>query len=114
VTHAAFDFELLLNEGSDHDWTLNRELRIAVPVERCIQQSPWGLPTATPEVVLFFKAGGDLTAAELEARNNVFRPRDEQDLFALLPILTGAQRSWLRESLGRVQLEHPWLTHLES
>jgi hypothetical protein len=114
VTHTAFEFEFLLVEGSDHDWILNREPHIAVPLERCIRQSPWGSPTAAPEVVLFFKAGGNLTTAEVEARNNVFRPRDEQDFFALLPTLTGAQRLWLRESLGKVQHEHPWLTHLES
>lgn len=67
---------------------------------------------------------GNLTSAEAEARtnaagtnaagNNAFRPRDEQDLFALLPILTRTQRSWLRDSLGTVRRDHPWLAHLES
>jgi hypothetical protein len=114
VTHSAFEFEFLLNERSDHGWVLNRELDIATPLDRCTGPSSWGLPTATPEVVLFYKAGGNLTAAEREACSGTPRPRDEQDFFALLPTLTGAQRAWLRESLAAVQPAHPWLTYLGS
>jgi hypothetical protein len=111
ATHTAFEFEFLLNERSGDDWVLNRELHIAAPLDRCTGQSSWGVPTATPEIVLFHKAGGNLTAAELETRSGT-RSRDEQDFLALLPSLTQAQRSWLRGSLGKVQPEHPWLTRL--
>lgn len=112
LTHTAVEFEFLLNERSGHDWVLNREHGMAVPLERCVRPSPWGLPTASAEVVLFFKAGGNLTAAEAETSTDILRPHDEQDFFALLPILTAAQRSWLRESLGTAQPDHPWLSHL--
>jgi hypothetical protein len=94
-------------------WILNRELDIAVALERAIRMSPWGLPTASPEVVLFFKAGGNRSAAEMRTVKNV-RRRDEEDFFALLPVLTAEQRSWLRESLAKLQPEHPWSTHLAS
>lgn len=114
ATHTDFEFEFLLSERSDHGWVLNRELQIAVPLDRGTGQSSWGLPTAAPEVVLFYKAGGNLTTAEREAWSGTFRPRDEQDFFALLPTLTGAQRAWLRESLTAVQPAHPWLTYLGS
>jgi hypothetical protein len=114
MTHTAFEFEFLLNERSGHDWVLNRERCITVPLDRCVRQSSWGLPTAPPEVVLFYKAGGNLTAAEIEAWSGGFRPRDEQDFFALLPTLAEAARSWLRESLAKVLPEHPWLAHLAS
>jgi hypothetical protein len=114
ATHTAFEFEFLLNEGSDHHWILNPALDIAVPLDRGIRQSPWGLPTAAPEVVLFFKAGGSLSAAERQAGNLRFRRRDEQDFLALLPTLNAAQHSWLRDSLGQIQPEHPWLTDLDS
>jgi hypothetical protein len=114
ATHTAFEFEFLLVERSGHDWILNRDPYITVPLQSCTRQSSWQLPAETAEVVLFYKAGGDLTRAEVAARDEVVRPQDEQDFDALLPILTGAQRSWLRESLGRVRPHHPWLTHLGS
>jgi hypothetical protein len=114
LTHTDFEFEFLLNEGSDDYWVLNRDLDIAVPLERCIRMSSWGLPTATAEVVLFFKAGGDRSVNDMLTVNKLFRHRDEQDFFALLPTLSDAQRSWLRESLGRIRPEHPWLVHLDS
>lgn len=63
---------------------------------------------------MFYKAGGDLTPAELAARRGGFRPRarDAQDFHALLSILTGAQRGWLREALATVAPAHPWLPRL--
>jgi hypothetical protein len=106
--HPAFEFEFLLNERSGQEWVLNREPRIAVPLDRCIRRSDWALPTAAPEVVLFYKGGGNLTGAE----GDTLRPGDEQDFHALLPTLTDAQRSCLRESLAKVRREHPWLAHL--
>lgn len=114
VTHAAFEFEFLLNEGSDGYCVLNSDLDVAVPLERCVRPSSWGLPAAAAEVVLFFKAGGSLSAAQMRTSEKLFRPRDEQDFFALMPALSQAQRSWLRESLGKIQREHPWLVHLDS
>ncbi len=112
ATHTAFEFEFLLNARDGRDWVLNQEARIAVPVDGSIRRSPWGLPTAAPEVVVFFKAGGNLTAAEIEALHGGPRRRDEQDFLALLPVLTDAARAWLRDSLGAVRPEHPWLAHL--
>jgi hypothetical protein len=86
LTHSAFEFEFLLVDGA--------------AAERGIPRSPWGLPTAAPEFVLFIKGRGGI------------RPRDEQDFLALHPALTAAQRAWLRESLDAVDPEHPWLAHL--
>jgi hypothetical protein len=114
VRHTAFEFEFLLNERAGHDWVLNREAQLTVPVDGAVRRPAGGLPTAAPEVVLFYKAGGNLTYAEVEAGGYGIRPHDEQDLLALLPTLTGPQRSWLRESLATVRPGHPWLTHLAS
>lgn len=114
ATHAAFEFEFLLNERSGDEWVLNREQRIVVPLDRSTQRSTWGLPTASPEVVLFFKAGGNVSAAELETSGGGLRSRDEEDFFALLPILSATQRSWLRDSLAEVRPAHPWLAQLAS
>lgn len=114
LTHTAFEFEFLLNDGSDGHCVLSRDLDVVVPLERCMRPSSWGLPTAAAEVVLFFKAGGGLTVTEMRTANTLFRHRDEQDFFALLPTLSEAQRSWLRESIGKIRPEHPWLVHLDS
>ncbi|PZG03080.1 hypothetical protein C1J01_46610 [Nonomuraea aridisoli] len=112
LTHTEFGFEFLLNERSGHDWVLNREHGIAVPLERAVQTSQWGLATAAPEIVLFFKAGGHLTPDQAHAANDVLRPHDEQDLLALLPILTTDRRTWLAHTLGKTHPGHRWLTHL--
>jgi hypothetical protein len=112
VTHSAFEFEFLLNERRGEDWVLNRDQQIAVAVDRSTRQSSWGLPTLAPEVVLFYKAGGHLTAAEAEAGGAVPRPHDVRDFLALLPVLTAAQRFWLAASLAEARPGHPWLTQL--
>jgi hypothetical protein len=114
VTHTAFEFEFLLNEVFDGHCVLNRDLDVAVPLEGCVRPSSWGLPTAAPEVVLFLKGGGNLRVSEMRTGSGLFRHRDEQDFFALLPTLLEDQRSWLRESLGKIRPEHPWLVHLDS
>ena len=115
LTHPAFEFEFLLNEGTDDGrCVLNPALDVAVPLERCVGRSAWGLPTAAAEVVLFFKAGGNPETLDARPAHELFRPRDEQDFLALLPTLTDAQRSWLRTAIGRIRADHPWLAHLGS
>ena len=92
-----FTLEAILNERSGGDWVLSREVMISRPLNRCVRQSAWGLPTVVPEVALFFKAQ-DL------------RRRDRADFLALLPRLTGEQRDWLRDAISRAG--HPWLAQL--
>jgi hypothetical protein len=112
LRHSAYEFELLLNARAGSDWVLNREAPIAVPVHLGRRLSPWGVPTAPPEVVIFFKADAHLTTGEIAGSPGAPRPRDEQDVFALLPILTEAGRAWLHRSIAAVRPEHPWLPHL--
>jgi hypothetical protein len=114
LTHTAFEFEFILVERTGEDWILNPEHGISIGLDHGIQQSPWGLPTAVPEVVLFIKAGGALTTAEVEAATRLYRPRDEQDFFALLPTLDATQRHWLHARLSTVLPRHPWLARLGS
>ena len=57
-----------------------------------------------PEVILFFKA------TLYVGTKNHLRPTDEADFVALLPLLSGEQRTWLREAVTRVYVgEHPWV-----
>jgi hypothetical protein len=113
LAHADFEFEFILVDGTDSDWILNADHGIRVPREHGIRLSPWGVPAAAPEIVLFVKAGGNLPATEAEA-GTAIRPRDEQDFFALLPVLSAAERLWLRKSLGAVHPGHPGSSTLGS
>ena len=101
--HAKFDdgleWEVQLNERSGDEWLVNRQPRIAIPVERFALRSPWGLPTMSPEVLLWYKAR-DL------------RPHDELDFVALRGRLTASERAWLRHALSVADPAHPWLAHL--
>ena len=91
-----FGLDVQINERSGDDWIFSREPRIAVPLQRAVRQSDWGLPTLVPEVILLYKA--------VEPRR-----RDKLDFLALLPHLTDEQRDWLRSAISL--LDHPWLTH---
>jgi hypothetical protein len=92
-----FSLDIQLNDRSGDDWILSRQPRISLPLRNAVHQSPWGLPTVVPEVLLFFKA--------LELRR-----RDKLDFLALLPDLTQEQRDWLRSAISLVG--HPWLSQL--
>ncbi len=101
-----FSLDIQLNERSDADWILSRQPRISLPLRKGVQQSPWGLPTVVPEVLLFFKA------TAYAGTPNYMRPRDRQDFLALKPRLSKEQRNWLREAISVVDAEHPWLSQL--
>jgi Aminoglycoside-2''-adenylyltransferase len=89
------------------EWVLNREPRVAPPLAECIRQSGWGIPTVTPEVLIFFKM------TLYVGTKNHLRPQDEADFVALLPLLSLGQREWLREAVSGVYVgEHPWLGRL--
>ena len=97
ATDQGFSLDIQLNDRSGDEWILSRQPRISLPLRDGVQQSPWGLPTVVPEVLLFFKA------CEL-------RRRDKLDFLALLPHLTQEQRDWLRSAISLVG--HPWLSQL--
>jgi hypothetical protein len=92
-----FSLDVQFGDRSGDDWILSSQPRISLPLRKGVQQSPWGLPTVVPEVLLFFKA--------LELRR-----RDKLDFLTLLPDLTQEQRDWLRSAISLVG--HPWLSPL--
>lgn len=92
-----FWLDIQVNERADGDWVFKRQPRISLGMEPSIRQSGWGLPTMAPEAIVFYKAS-DL------------RERDRLDFEALLPILSGDQRSWLRDAIAGAG--HPWLGRL--
>jgi hypothetical protein len=96
---AGFSLDIQLNERSGRHWVFSREPRVAMSLRRGVRASAWGVPTAVPEVLLFYKSKD-------------MRAHDELDFLALLPHLTEEQYNWLREAISLVHPGHPWLAHL--
>jgi hypothetical protein len=97
TTRARYEFEFLLNGRAGRDLVVDPDLRITLPLKECARESPWGVPTLAPEIVLFFKGRGGQ------------RPRDQRDFEALLPTLTPVERAWLANSLRQDRADHAWL-----
>lgn len=94
-----YPLDIQIDDRDGDEWVLRREPRVALPLRDAIKVSRWGVPTAAPEVLLFFKA--------MEPRR-----RDWRDFVAFLPHLTASQSSWLREAIARVDAGHPWVDAL--
>jgi hypothetical protein len=92
-----FWLDIQICESDAGEWLMQREPRISAALAESIRMSPWGVPTAVPEVLLFYKAHEP-------------RQRDRRDFDALAPSLEGEQRLWLREAIERA--EHPWVARL--
>ena len=88
-----FVLDIQIDAGVDGEWVLLQRPLIGLSLERAVRISPWGIPTASPEVLLFFKAR-DL------------RVLDQEDFAALLPRLDSEQRNWLHDAVS--VLGHPW------
>ncbi len=104
-----FGLEIVLNQRAGGTWVMSDEPWVSLPVVRCVRRSSWGVPTAVPEVVLFYKATAYFDDETLLSRN----PKDEADFLALLPVLKEKQRAWLRDAISCVRPGHPWVAHLE-
>lgn len=50
-----FDFEVNIAQGSGKDWILHLDPHVAMPVDEAIAISRWGVPTAAPAVVAYYK-----------------------------------------------------------
>ena len=91
-----FPLDIQVDDREGDEWVMRREPRVSMPLRDAVRVSPWGVPTAVPEALLFFKA--------MEPRR-----RDWRDFVAFLPHLTKGQSSWLRSAIERVDPEHPWV-----
>jgi hypothetical protein len=109
-----FYTEFVFNELTPGDeWVLyftppdgkgpTRKPIVTIPLDRGVRESRYGVPTLVPEAVLFYKA-----TAYKDTRNYM-RRRDHIDFERLVPKLTRDERAWLREAIGLVEANHPWL-----
>lgn len=97
--------EAMVNEHSGADWVLSSEPSLAVPATMWRRESPWGLPTAAPEVLLFYKATAYVDRAIMASRN----PKDEADFRAFVPHLSPDGRAWLYDAVATLHPNHAWL-----
>lgn len=99
--------ELIINDRTDGNWILHAETGLTRAWEDCFAESPWGIPMAVPEILLFYKSTAYWRRTDLKPR-----PHDERDFDALLPVLSSNQRDWLRTAIRHVIPDHPWLDRL--
>jgi hypothetical protein len=102
------DFEFVLNARDGDDLILNEDPALRAPLGMYIEQSPWGLPTVTPALLLFWKATAYFFNPRFEKRNSM----DEADFRALVPHMSGERRDWLRNAIATLHADHPLLAAL--
>jgi hypothetical protein len=90
----------VFREPVDGDtWVCRRDDRIRLPYDELIDRTPAGIPYVRPEVALLFKA-------------KAARPKDEDDLGAVLPLLDAQRLRLLRDWLELAHPGHAWLARL--
>lgn len=77
-------------------WICRRSERLRRPYRELIGYTADGIPYQVPEIGLLFKA-------------KYGRPKDQADLDGVLPLLSPAQRDWLRDAIRLVHPAHRWL-----
>jgi hypothetical protein len=80
-------------------WTNKRDPDHVLPVEQATWVADDGIRYLRPEIVLLYKAA-------------LHRPKDDGDLATVLPLLDEASRRWLRDAVGRLHPDHPWVGEL--
>jgi hypothetical protein len=87
----------VFRETHDGDtWICRRDGGIRIKYEEIILRTADGIPYLVPEIVLLFKA-------------KWARPKDDDDLSGVLPLLGHDRRSALRDLISRVHPGHRWL-----
>ena len=81
----------------DGRWQNKRLPDHVLPLEEATWVTDEGVRVLNPEIVLLFKSTNG-------------RPKDRRDFERALPLLDPGPRRWLRDAIGRLRPDHPWLT----
>jgi hypothetical protein len=90
-----WELEFMLDGSNGEFWVFRRDPRISRPLSRAIRRNPQGIAYLAPEIQLLYKA-------------RATRAKDQADFDHVVPHLAREARTWLRESLIRVDPEHVW------
>jgi len=96
--NASWTCEFLLNEVRAGQWCFRRNPDVRRPLDELGDERN-GVPFLRPEIVLLYKSSDR-------------SPKNEADLAAVLPRLTGDATLWLRTALERCEDRHPWIERL--
>lgn len=88
--------EIMLEDRDGADWVFRRDPAIRRAADDLVLATEAGVTFLRPEVQLLYKAKAP-------------RPRDHDDLKAVLPRLDRAAVEWLRRALVRAHPGHPWI-----
>lgn len=91
--------QIMLIDVEDGDWVFKRDPRIRRSLSEIGLENSDGTPYLRPEIQLLYKAKST-------------RPKDDVDFAAVLPMLTGEERSWLKSALSVAYGEHRWMAKL--
>ena len=88
--------DLPITPDRDGLWTSKRDPEHVAALEDVTWVDGRGVRYLRPEITLLYKAV-------------LRRPKDDRDLAVTWPLLGAAAQEWLREAVGRLYPEHPWL-----
>ena len=91
--------DLPITPDRDGLWTSKRDPDHVLPIDEATWVAADGLRYLRPEITLLYKA-------------LPHRPKDDRDLAATWPLLDEGRQAWLRESVGRLYPDHPWLERM--
>jgi hypothetical protein len=93
---SAWLLDINLQLGHDGFWQSKRDSAIRAPLGTTTFTDSMGIRYQNPALVLLHKAAHH-------------RPKDDLDLRRTVPLLDPDQLIWLRQSLQRLHVGHPWL-----
>ncbi len=92
--------QVMLDESDGDLWISRRDQSVRCPIAQLGLRSADGIPYLSPEIQLYYKAGG-------------LRPKDVVDFDAVLPLLGPVQRDRLSAMIaGAHGRAHPWYQRL--
>lgn len=93
-----WEYDVILLETTAERWWYKRDPRVSLPRQALLWERD-GIAYLRPEIQLLHKAPGRC-------------PQDQDDFEASLPLLTTAERAWLRDALRTAHAGHPWIAAL--